>query len=522
MADLIFSGGTILTQDPRQPVAEAVAVAGGRIVAVGAAPDVLPLAKPGAVRVDLAGRTLIPAFNDAHAHIWKIGDLLTTMVDLRRVDRLAALGARLREEAATRPADRWLLGRGYNEAKLAERRGPTREDLDRAVIDRPVVLTRTCGHIAACNSVALELAAIGPSTPDPPGGVIERGPDGRPTGVLRETAMGLIQSRIPSPSRDDYAAMITAALTHQLSCGIASTTDAGVAPAVIDAYRWLDAEARLPGRVNVMALRTVDGVGTVPMPEKHRSDFLRIDTVKFLADGGLSGATAALSAPYRHPDTKGVLRFEEGVLLELSRQAHRGGWRIATHAIGDVAIQQVLEVYETLGRGPVRHRIEHLGLPTEPQLSRLARLGVIVVPQSVFLFELGRNFRASLPEWLVARTYPIRSMLDAGLAVALSSDAPVVEDDSPLRGIQSAVDRLDDTGTAIAPDQAITVEQALAGYTMGGAIASGDEANRGSLSVGKWADLVVLSANPLTTPIRALTDIRVEATYLAGRLAFQR
>jgi hypothetical protein len=166
--------------------------------------------------------------------------------------------------------------------------------------------------------------------------------------------------------------------------------------------------------------------------------------------------------------------------------------------------------------------MEHLGLPSEEQLARAARLGVIAVPQSVFIHALGRNFRAYLGDAFLSRTYPLRSMLDAGLTVALSSDAPVVEDDSPFRGIQSAVDRLDDEGVAIAAGEAISAAEALFAYTMGGAIASGDEANRGSLEAGKWADFAVLSGNPLTTPIPALSDLVVHQTYVAGQLVFER
>lgn len=522
MAELIFHGGVLLTQDRKHPTAEALAVSRGKILAVGAAKDILPLAKPGTRHVDLGGRTLIPAFIDAHAHLWKMGHLLTSMVDLRRVDEMAALQESLRQAARTRPPEKWLLGRGYNEAKLAGGVGPTRVELDKAVPDRPVVLTRTCGHVYACNSVALERAGIGRSTQDPPGGVIERGPDGVPTGVLRETAMGLVGARMPSPSRDEYVAMVGAALRHQLSLGITSSNDAGVVPGLLDAYRWMNVEHLLPARVNVMVLRKVDGVGTVMLPEMWVSDHLRIDTVKFLADGGLSGATAALSVDYRHSPTRGVLRFEEADLLELCFGAHQAGWRIATHAIGDVAIDQVIRVYRALGKGPKRHRIEHLGLPTAEHLKTIAKLGVIAVPQTIFVRELGRNFRTLLPDPFHPRTYPVRAMLDAGITVALSSDAPVVEDDSPLAGIQAAVDRRDQDGFAIAPDQAITTAEALFGYTMGGAVAAGDDANRGSLTAGKWADLAVLSDNPLTVETAALATVTVDQTYLAGHLAFER
>lgn len=522
MPELIFHGGTVLTQDPRRPRAQALSVADRRIVAVGDDADVLHLARPGTRRIDLGGRTLVPGFCDAHAHIWKIGHLLTTMVDLRPARSLGEIAALLQRAAARLPDGAWLQGRGYNESRLAEARAPTRADLDAAVADRPVLLTRACGHIYACNSAALRACAIGRETPEPAGGVIVRDERGEPTGLLQETAMGLVNRRLPPPGRDALAAMVRAALRHQLALGITASTDAGVAPELLAAYRALDADDALPARVNVMALRRVEGVGTVPLPESYVSDHLRIDTVKFLADGGLSGATAALSVPYRGRDSRGVLRFEDDELLELAGEAHRAGWRIATHAIGDVAIDQVLGTYERLGRGPRRHRIEHLGLPSPAQLSRAAELDVIAVPQSIFLRELGRNFRDALDQRMLERAYPLRSMLDAGLTVALSSDAPVVEDDDPLAGMVAAIDRRDAEGVAIAPSEAIAAEEALHAYTLGGAIASGDDAERGSLEQGKWADLAVLSADPTASRVESLAEIRVDQTWVAGRLAFER
>lgn len=521
MADLIFHGGTLLTQDPAMPEAQAMAVAGGRIVAVGSDGDVDNLRRPATRCIHLGGRTLVPGFNDAHAHIWKIGHLLTSMVDLRAAGSLEQIAAMLHAAHARLPAGSWLQGRGFNEARLAERRRPTRADLDAAVPGRPVVLTRACGHIYACNGAALAACGIDRHTPDPPGGVVDRDESGEPTGLLHETAMGLVNRRMPAPTGDEYAAMIGAALRHQLAVGITSTCDAGVAPDLLDTYRGLAERQELPVRLNVMALRRVEGVGTVPLPQRQVEDFLRIDTVKLLADGGLSGATAALGVPYRGTDDRGVLRFDDEELLQLCREAHEAGWRIAVHAIGDVAIDQVLAVFERLGRGPLRHRIEHFGLPTPAHLQRAARLGVIVVPQSIFLRELGENFRVALADELLDGAYPIRSMLRAGLTVALSSDAPVVRDDSPLQGIRSGADRLDDGGTAIGPDESITVAEALHAYTMGGAIASGDENNRGSLTPGKWADVTVLSRNPLSTPVERLAEIQVEQTWLAGRPAFE-
>lgn len=520
-AETIFHNGVLWTGRGGRPGVTALAVSGRRIVAVGAGHDVLALRGPGTRMVDLAGQTLIPGLVDAHAHIWKIGHLLTTLLDVRGVDSLAGLAAPLRDRAGRLAPGAWLQGRGYNEARFPDRRPPTRVDLDAIIGDRPLVLMRTCAHIVVCNSVALERAGITRNTAPPPGGEIDRGEDGEPTGVLRETAIGLVLRHVPPPTADDYEAMITAALRHQLSLGITSTNDAGVGPELIDTYLRMDQDGRLPIRINVMALRRVDGVGPVPLPaRRHLSDRLRIDTVKLFADGGLSGATAALSVPYRHADTRGVLRFEYDELLALAREAHESGWRVATHAIGDRAIDQVLRVYEALGPGLRRHRIEHFGLPSADHLARAARLGVIAVPQTVFVHVLGRNFRQYLPDALLARAYPVRSMLDAGVTVALSSDAPVVEDDSPFRGIWAAMLRRDEDGYEIGSGQAITLDEALDAYTRGGAIASGDAGERGCLREGMLADLAVLSGHLRETPPEALTSLRVTQTWVGGHQAY--
>jgi predicted amidohydrolase YtcJ len=522
MSELVLANGHVLTHAATSR-ATTILVRNGCIAAVG--DERVADASSHARRIDLEGRTVVPGFHDAHAHIWKIGHLLTTMLDLRGVESIDALVDRVRRFRSARPAGSWLLGRGYNEAAMTERRPPTREDLDRAAPDQPVVLTRTCGHIYAVNSVALAQAGISKVTDVPVGGVIERDEAGEPTGLLHETAMGLMNRAIPPSTPDDFARMIKAALAHQLSLGITSSSDCGVSPQLLDVYRAMDRRAELPARVNVMPLRRVDGVPTpVPLPELFESDMLWVNTVKFLADGGLSGATAALSVPYRHADTKGVLRFDREELEALCRESHAAGWRIATHAIGDVAIDQMLDIYESLGRHPrgLTHRIEHFGLPDARQLARAAKLGVIAAPQTIFIHSLGRNFRSYLPDSFIPRTYPIRAMLDAGVRVALSSDAPVVEDDNPLVGAMAAVTRRDREGFAIAPEQAITIDEALRAYTLGGAVATGQERRLGSIEPGKWADLAVLSDNPLSVDAEALPQITVDMTLLNGRVVYER
>jgi hypothetical protein len=521
--DLLLFNANVLTMEGRK--ASAVTFRDGRIERVGDSRTMWAEAPPGATLLDLEGRTVVPGFTDAHAHVWKIGHLLTTMLDLRKTSRMAELGESLRQRDRELPEAAWLVGRGFNEVAMEEKRKPTRSELDAAVPHRPTALTRTCGHIYVVNSAALKLAGITSQTQAPAGGVIERDDRGEPNGILRETAMGLINRVMPPPTASAYQQMIRAALEHQLSCGITASSDCGVIPELLDVYREMDRRGLLPARILVMPLRKVDGrTEPVSLPEKYTSDRLQVDTVKFLADGGLSGATAALSVPYRHANTRGTLRFEKEELWRLSDESHKQGWRIATHAIGDVAIDMVLDIYEGLAGHPNRlaHRIEHFGLPSGEQLQRAARIGVISVPQTIFIHALGANFLEMLPDEFVPRTYPIRAMLDAGLTVALSSDAPVVEDDNPLAGMAAAITRRSRDGRPIAPEQAITAQEALYAYTMGGAVAAGQSDIRGSIKPGKLADVTVLSADPLAVEPEALAQIRVEMTFLGGRKVFER
>ncbi|HLU77799.1 MAG TPA: amidohydrolase [Burkholderiales bacterium] len=523
---LLFTNGIIRTMDPAAPVVEAVLVGDdGRIAATGRAAD---LDKPGVRRVDLGGATLLPGFNDAHVHIWKLGLLLTVQVDARSAvaPDIDTIVARFRERAATLPPGTWITGRGYNETALPERRHLTRADLDAASTEHPIALTRTCGHMIVANSKALELAGITAQTPNPPGGVIVRDEAGEPTGLLQETAMGLLNRAMPEIDDATMADAIRATMRHQLALGITSATDPLLTPSILSVYRDLEARGELVVRVNGLPIRRPDGgTETLPLPERFVSDTLRIDCVKFFADGGLSGATAALSEPYKVTGDCGVLRFDTDELTQLMWEAHDAGFRIATHAIGDVALDQVIGVYEALHRRKpqpgLRHRIEHLGLPSAEHLRRCKALDIIAVPQTIFIGALGNAFRRYLPDRFLSRCYPVRAMLDAGLTVALSSDAPVVADDNPLAGLKAAVDRIDPTGELLAPEQAITREEALYAYTMGGALASGDADNRGSITPGKWADLTVLNGDPLTVPLQDLLELKVQQTYVGGRLVYE-
>jgi predicted amidohydrolase YtcJ len=372
------------------------------------------------------------------------------------------------------------------------------------------VLTRTCAHIHAVNSAALQRAAVDPATEAPAGGQLDVA-----RGLLYETAWGLLQRAMPAPRPTDYERWILAGTRHLLARGVTSATEAAVDPPLYDAYRRLESDGRLPVRMNLLHLLRPDlGGERHPLPEMAVLPRLRCDTVKLFADGGLSGNTAALSVPYRGEGGRGILRLERAELHALARHARRAGYRLAVHAIGDRALDEVLDAFARLFRdepGGPSHRIEHFGLPTAAHIEAARALRVHVVTQPIFLRELAANFRASLPEALLDRCYPFGAMMRAGLSVAFSSDGPVVRDVAPLAGVAAAAT------AAWVPASAVGIADALRAYTAGGAAAQGDEHNRGMVKAGQWADLVVLERDPLSVPAAEVDRIRVTDVLVGGK-----
>lgn len=450
------------------------------------------------------GEVIFPGFHDAHVHIWKIGQLLTDLLDLRGVASLEELARLLRERDRVLPPGAWLMGRGWNEALLGGI--PNRSFLDAVVPGRPVLLTRTCAHIHALNSQALALAGIGADTVSPPGGEVRYA-----EGLLLERAYGLVEPVLPRRTLEDYQRYILAGGRHLLAHGITSATEAAADPLLLEAYRTLDREGRLPLRVSVLAMLRPDGEETTyPLPEPYRSDRLVVAGVKLFADGGLSGASAALSVPYREVGGKGVLRLTAEEIFALALPVHRKGFFVATHAIGDVAIREVLVAYARLygeEPRPLRHRIEHFGLPGPRELALARSLGVWVVPQPAFLRELRENFLRYVPVPFLSRCYNLRRMEGAGVAMALSSDGPVVRDVAPWRGALAAA-------SMPLVGRGIPLERALFLYTR--PEASGLEAMR--LWPGHRADLVVFSKNPLVNP----EDAQVMRVEVDGVAVFER
>lgn len=521
----IFTNGTILTQDLRQPQVEAVGISDDRIVCAGTQEQVRAYLGSGAEEINLMGQTLLPAFNDAHVHIWKVGDLLTYLLDLRGVSSMEEMLDKIADFARENPDKPWIMARGFNEANFPDRRMPDRSDLDRVVNNRPCHIIRTCAHVVVLNSRALEICGISRHTPVPTGGEIRLNNDGEPSGVLSETALGLARKFLPEYTPAMYREMILAAQEAFLKLGISSATDPAVMPDLLEVYKAMDSAGELKIRINAIPVLVPDGDTTpLPLPEHYRSDFLTVNTVKLFSDGGLSGRTAALKHYYRGGTEQGVLRLDYEFFREIALKAQEAGFKIATHAIGDRAIDLVLKVYESIAGENARnteHRIEHLGLPELSHLTRMKDLRVHCVTQPAFLYELGKNFRNYLPDYYLDNVYPYRSAQEAGVNLAFSSDAPVVKDFSPLMGVRNAVERRDNTGACIAPSQCISVSDALKAYTVNAAMANDDGTRKGSLTPGKLADFVILDKNPLETAVEKISDIRVNGTLTGGIIQFK-
>jgi predicted amidohydrolase YtcJ len=501
---------------------DALAIEGNRITAIGNWNDVGAMVQPGTKVIDAGGKTIMPGFNDSHIHIWKVGNLSTFMLDVRQAGSLDELLDMIATYHQNNPHLNWITARGFNEAAWKDGRMPDKTDLDKVVKNKPIFLIRTCAHIAVANTQALKLSGITEHTQTPDGGVIYKDAGGKPTGIFSEIALGLVSKHIPAYTKDELKMMVKAARQQLYQLGITAATDPAVDPMLLQAYYEMDAANELGFRLNAIPILLPDG-GAKPfeVPALYKSDWFNVNTVKFFSDGGLSGKTAALKRLYKNTREHGVLRLQPEQFLQLAHKAMENGLGIATHAIGDAAIEFVVNSYVKLAKifPGINNRIEHLGLPEVGHLEQMAKYQIAASMQTIFISELGKNFRQYLGQAYLDNCYPVKSVLKHGILTALSSDAPVVSNLNPVKGMYAAVNRLDNEGFEIAPKEAISIAEALKAYTASAATIS-KTPQFGTLEKGQLADFIVLNQNPLSTSAADIQSIKVEQTYVDGKRVY--
>ena len=545
MTDLTLVNANVLTMDRDRPRASTIAIARGRIEALDASSEVP--AGSGRV-VDLRGATVLPGFHDAHNHMVGFGMSLAE-VDLRSsaVGSLDELYSAIARRAETTAQGDWVIGAGYDQNKLGAH--PNRDALDRAAPGRRVWLRHTSGHMCVVNSPVLAALGLDAAATEFPGGRVATDSSGRPTGLLEERAQLLVGSLVYPYPLAELTQAISRAAGQYLKEGVTSCTEAGIAggwvahsPAELAAYQAARDTGELRVRVELMpaaevlhALGAHDGDGLVAgldlgIKTGFGDDWLRLGPVKIFADGSLVGRTAALIDPYAGDGAgngagngRGYLQADAADLQARIIAAHRSGWQVATHAIGDLAIDVVLDAYaralEAYPRRDPRHRIEHFAVVQPRQVARAAGLGVIAVPQGRFATELGDGMLAAVGPARHGWLYRQRSLLEAGMVLPGSSDRPVVAG-APLLGIADMVNRRTASGAPFNPGEAITAQQALYAYTRGSAYASRQEHIKGSIAAGMLADLVVLSEDPAAVSPERIADVAVLATIVDGQCRY--
>ncbi len=529
---LLLINGRIYTMDPALPRAQAVALSGRRIMAVGADKDLLGVASGDEWRiVDLQGRAVLPAFTDSHLHLLDCA-LKASRLSLDEQLPLEETLSLVQEYVQHAEAGAWIRGWGWSDKTTAPGSASWRRLLDRVAPEHPVVLTKKDGHVIWVNSEALRRAGIDEDTPQPPGGVMERDPKtGELTGILKEEAMHLVCDAIPPLSAKERQAVLRRTMTEAQELGITGVHDCGDWQSTKDEslsdYQEMMGRDDLALRVFMMLSRaTLDEAIKVGLRSGFGNSFLRVGNVKLFCDGTLGSQTAEMIEPFvGQPDNHGVSAISQEELEDAIHRASSAGIACAVHAIGDKANRRVLDAFEKqrhTGLGAeLRHRIEHVQLLHADDIPRFKELEIIASVQPIhatsdmYMAEKYWGQRAEL-------SYAWRSLLDSGAQLAFGSDAPV-ESMDPLVGIHAAVTRQRSDGEPEGgwhPEQRLSMSEAVHGYTLGAAYASGTEHERGSISVGKLADLVVLSADIFEMPPEDILDTHVVATVFDGRTVF--
>ena len=519
--DSILRNGKVVTVNEAFSIHEVVVVDNGLIVETG---DQSLLSKyQSANEIDLQGKTVLPGFIDSHTHI---RGRPKRYIELGEVTSIAEMQELIRAKAAELGPGEWITGYGWSEDELTEGRKPLRHDLDLAAPENPITFTRAGGHSAVVSTLALALAEITDATPDPEGGVIERDEDGVANGIIRER-QGIVGRLVPDSTYEELFASLEINLNNLLAKGITSITDASKSPRDYAMWEELYSKqgVKLPRAALQFQWRNPEAINALKQRVGDGNEFLKIGPIKVFADGGFTGPAAFTREPYLNQgDYRGYLNMPEEELVSLLNEVHDAGWQMGIHAIGDAAIELVVDTLaDTLTRNPRadhRHYLNHFSMrPPEATMVKMAEHDIHITQQPNFTYTLEGRYVANLDGWRLEHNNPIRSPMDHGIVVAISSDILPI---GPLVGLYAAVTRKGMSGRVFAAEEAITIEEAIRGYTITGAFLNFDQDNKGSLEPGKFADMIVLSDDILTIDPEQILDLEIEQTFVGGELVYVR
>jgi predicted amidohydrolase YtcJ len=529
-ADLVITNAKVWTVDKSLPTAQAVAVLGDRIVAVGSNVDVDAWRGPNTKLIDAGGKLLLPGFNDAHVHFVSGGQQLDNM-QLKDATSADEFTRRIAERTKVTLKGEWILGGNWDETKWNPPNIPTKELIDASTPDTPVFVSRYDGHMGLANSLALRLAGITAKTPDPPGGTIVRDAQGNPTGALKDAATEYVEKVIPRLSHDQRVKVVKRALAHAASLGVTSVQHMVASYEDIAVYSELLQRGELSTRIYAAPLIThVDDQAKIGIGHAFGGPYLRIGALKAFADGSLGSGTAYFYEPFLNQgNNRGLLSDEMhpiSLMRERMMKADAAGLQICTHAIGDEGISTILDLYADViqahGDADRRFRIEHAQHMAAKDFDRFAQLHVIASVQPYHAIDDGRFAESHIGHDRASRTYAFRTFLDHGVRLAFGTDwevAPL----NPLLGLYAAVTRATLDGknpNGWFPEQKLTVAEAVEAYTMGSAYAEFQESKKGSITPGKLADMVLLSDDIFSIDPMKIGDTKVLKTIVGGKLVW--
>jgi predicted amidohydrolase YtcJ len=529
-ADLLITNAKVWTVDKAHPTAQAVAVLGDRIVAVGTNTEVEAWHGPATRVIDAGGKLLLPGFNDAHVHFVS-GGLQLDAVQLNDATSAEEFVRRIGERARKTPKGEWIQGGDWDETKWNPARLPTKELIDPATPDTPVFVFRYDGHMALANSVALRLSGVTAQTPDPPGGVIVRDAHGNPTGALKDAATDLVDKVTPNLSHEQRVHAVKRALAYAASLGVTSVQHMNPDYADIAVYAELLQRGELTTRVYAAPyIMDVEDQAKIGIRHAFGGPYLRIGALKAYADGSLGSATAYFFEPFNdQPNNHGLLSDEMqplSLMRERMMKADTAGLQLCTHAIGDQAISMILDLYSEVakahGEADRRFRVEHAQHMAGKDFERFAQLKVIASVQPYHAIDDGRWAEKRIGHDRASRTYAFRTFLDHGVRLALGTDwdvAPL----NPMLTVYAAVTRATLDGknpNGWFPEQKLTVPETIEAYTMGSAYAEFQEKEKGSITPGKLADMVLLSDDIFSIDPAKIREVKVLKTIVGGRVTW--